>query len=98
MVGKSLAKLHLAGPLVHDRTAVSMAVRAHPRITDARRRRGPRVVMVVVLIMAMVLAHGYVFLVIIVLARGLRAETHLGWLGVMEVSSSRSRRVGHVGL
>ncbi|KAI0459302.1 hypothetical protein F5B21DRAFT_456239 [Xylaria acuta] len=55
-----------------------MAACAPLRVTDVQRRRGSRLVAMVMVMVAMMLAHGNIFLVVIVLARGLRAETHIG--------------------
>lgn len=68
---------------------MSVAARAHPRVGDVHRRRYSRVLVVMVMVAAMVtamvavvvavmLTHGNIFLVVVVLARGFRAEAHIG--------------------
>jgi hypothetical protein len=48
-----------------------MAARAHPWITDADRSRRPRMVTMVVVVVAMVRAHRDVCFLMVVLVRGL---------------------------
>lgn len=73
----------VARPLrIHDGATPAMAARAHPRaagVISRPRYRGAVVMVVVMPPMVLVLAHGNVFLVVIVLALRLTgAETHLG--------------------
>lgn len=75
----------LVGTLIYDGSAVPVAARTHPRVANVHRRRHSRLVVVMVMVAAVVamvvavmLTHGNIFLVVIVLARGFRAETHIG--------------------
>lgn len=66
----TLAVSYLACPLVYNRAGLSMTARAHSWVTDMHRRRNSCVMRMMVVmmmaVMAVVLAHGNVFLVVIV--------------------------------
>ncbi|KAI1356363.1 hypothetical protein F5Y01DRAFT_267150 [Xylaria sp. FL0043] len=93
---RSLTVPGLAGSLIYDGAAMPMAARAHARVTNMHRRRNSGVtVVMVVMVAAVMLANGNVFLVIVVLAFGLGTETHFLWFGALIVPLNRSSCVWH---
>ncbi|KAI1368754.1 hypothetical protein F5Y08DRAFT_294746 [Xylaria arbuscula] len=89
----------LAGALIHDWPAVPMAARADSRIADANwcRNSGMAMVMVVVVVVSVMLTDGNVLLVVVVLAFGFCAETHVLRLGAVKVPRDVCGFVRHMG-